>query len=188
MTTLQRSPKRYSDEEIDRGLVALALHAGNRRAASEALAREGVEIPQDTLRHWLERKRDRYDELRTELLPRIRERIAQQSEDLAQAYAEKELELLAGLKDEPMKPSDRASVIRNLSTSRGISVDKAMAMRGMPTQIVEHRTADHTWAKLKEMGLVVDSTAEELDPPASPASDPDTPQQPAQVPTSKPSS
>src|SRR5678816_4159164 len=45
---------RYTDQQIERGLVALALFSGNRRRASKALEQQGLSIPDSTLRDWRE--------------------------------------------------------------------------------------------------------------------------------------
>ena len=59
-----------------------------------------------------------------------------------------------------------------MATSRGIALDKAMTLRGRPTQITEHRNVAEILKALKAKGATVilphphgtfDATAEEVD-------------------------
>ena len=85
---------RYTDQEIERGLVALALFSGNRRRASEALDQQGLRIPDSTLRDWRETYPDWYAEVQRKTMPQIRELAAEQHSDLAQLEGEAGRKLL----------------------------------------------------------------------------------------------
>jgi hypothetical protein len=67
-----------------------------------------------------------------------------------------------------LKPAEAASSLRNLTTSRGISTDKASALRGLPTEITEHRSVEEIFLKWERQGFLngsdetVDSTADEI--------------------------
>ncbi len=134
----------YTEEEIDRGLTELALCGGNARRASRQLAQRGYHFRHPTLYKWLTLHADRYEAVRREILPRIREVIATQSEDLAREYGFTEAELLERLREkmDELKPDQLGNTIRNVATSRGIATDKANVMRDRPTEIREVRSAD----------------------------------------------
>jgi hypothetical protein len=129
-----------------------------------------VDIPRPTLQAWKRDRADRYGEIRARVVPEIRARMAGESEDLARSYAEAErrtlkhyVENLSG-----MRPAEAASSLRNLTTSRGISTDKASALRGLPTEITEHRSVEEIFLKWERQGFLnssddaIDGTAQEI--------------------------
>ena len=67
---------RYSDQEIELGLSAVALYSGNTRRAAESLAAAGQPIPRETLRGWLNLHPIEYERIRREITPRLKERMA----------------------------------------------------------------------------------------------------------------
>jgi hypothetical protein len=123
---------RYTDQEIERGLVALALFSGNRRRASEALDQQGLSIPDSTLRDWRETYSGWYTEVQRKTMPQIRELAAEQHSDLAQlegGAARKLLDrLIAKYQDIPAR--DLPGAIRNLDVSAAVNRDKAAMLRG----------------------------------------------------------
>jgi hypothetical protein len=70
---LRRHGSPDSDQEIERGLVAMALASGNARRASRMLERYGLSVPDRTLYRWrVETFPARYAAVGSELLPRLR--------------------------------------------------------------------------------------------------------------------
>ena len=173
------TPKRrsYTIEEVERGLSAMALCDGNYRLAARLLENQGYEYPAETLRSWAFKiHTDRYEQAKAQTLPEIREKMAKDSEALALAYALGEREalgrLLDKLEDPNLKPAELAAIVRNLAVSRGVSVDKASAVRGLPTTVEASLTAKELYAQLNKAlpGAVIDAEAEEItDPSADPA-------------------
>jgi hypothetical protein len=165
----KRRASRYSEDEIERALIAVAVCAGNTHRAHRELAKQGHKIPRPTLDVWATRLHaDRYQRIATEVVPKIHERIATEAEDLAQAYADAERTALDRLNEtlDELDPKDVATAIRNLATSRGISIDKAALLRGRPTQIIEHRDpadiARELAAMRPDVFEYVDEDAEEI--------------------------
>lgn len=161
------APQRsYDAEQVEAGLQALAIADGNHRLAHRLLAENNTDIPAGTLYEWKTTHAERYEQIRADVLPKIRERMAAESEELAIAYAQLEREAIELLKPKlnDLRPNELAGVQRNLATSRAISVDKASVLRGMPTEITEHRNADELLRKLGSAlpGLIVEGTAEEI--------------------------
>src|SRR6266403_559726 len=82
--SLHRQGSPYSDQEIERGLVAMALASGNARRAARMLEQQGLSVPHSTLYRWrLETFPDRYAEVRREILPRLRRELDRQHRELA---------------------------------------------------------------------------------------------------------
>jgi len=149
----------YTEEEIERGLVAVALAAGNTRLAARQLKAQGVSIPRGTLQTWTARVyAERYEFVRRAVLPRIREAMAVETEDLARAYAEAERLTLEKFREElpNLRAHEAASALRNLATGRGISTDKANVLRDRPAQITEHRDVGEILSALRRLGVHVE--------------------------------
>lgn len=171
MTTLEHKPgQEYTEEEIDRGLLAVAVHRGNTRRAEASLAETDRPIPRSTLLKWATKSRvDRYMELQKRILPQLRAQMAQDQEELVFNYSRAEmlavgraLEKLQGEEDISLK--DLAGSAKNFSIGKGVAGEKSLLFRGDATQIVEHRDLNDLAKGLKRLG-VVDSTATELPAP-----------------------
>jgi hypothetical protein len=131
MSSGNRNSK-YTEEEIERGLHIMAITG----RATEASEQTG--IPLSTLDDWRKKThRERYLVIREQVVPQIQQRIAAESEDLARTYAELERDVAEQFKSQlaHLKPHEAAGAMRNLTTSRGISIDKAQLLRGQPTSI-----------------------------------------------------
>lgn len=166
-TKTRRPIRRYKPEEIERGLAAVAVWGGNTRRAARQLKAAGLSIPRETLRGWIETVHsERYAELRTELVPRIHAKIAEESEDLARREAELAHKVLDRLETElPDIPArDLPGALRNLDTGKAINVEKSLLTRSQPTVIVGRQSPDELWRQLKRIApqLFVEGTAEEL--------------------------
>lgn len=162
--------RRYTLEDIERGLWTLALNAGREDAAVEALKAQGHNIPKGTLGSWARRDHvERYEEIKQEASHQIAQRVAAQAEQFMLAAGEVEMLALQKLKGEieqdQIEGKDLAGALRNVSTSKALNNDKISApIRGRPTQITEHRDAAQIVAELKKLGVVVEGTAQELPP------------------------
>jgi len=162
--------------------MEVALCGGNARRASRELEEKGLKIPRTTLQKWSQSQHvERYTELRREVMPRIHDRMARESEDLAIEYGEAERKTLERyLQVVPeLKPAEAAGAARNMATSRGIATDKALLLRGRPSEITEHRNVGEIIRALKAKGAtvtlptggVLEGSAEEVadDDPLPPA-------------------
>ncbi len=69
-----RTRRNYNDEEIERGLVAMALHSANSTRAHASLKEQGLPISARTLYTWVHKtKTERYEQVRREVMPQIKE-------------------------------------------------------------------------------------------------------------------
>lgn len=142
---------------IERGLLALALHGGNTRAAAQELAARGEPVPSSTLQYWKERSHvERYEQVHREVLPRIQETMAREAEGMALGYAERVYKTLDRYDETlaDLKPGDVAGALRNLTVGFGVSVDKSNIMRGRPTARVEHKSVEESIRKLAGQGVI----------------------------------
>jgi hypothetical protein len=131
----------YTDEEIERGLDAVAICSGNTRRAAALLKRQGLPIPRSTLRSWAaELHAYRYQQIHHERLPAIYERIAERSEALAEDAADLEDQLLRQVKANAkgLRADQAAGALRNVSVAKAVNIDKASVIRGRPTEITAH--------------------------------------------------
>jgi hypothetical protein len=154
-----------------RGLTQVALCAGNTRLAARKLKEAGEPIPRTTLEDWKTSQVERYGDIWAEIVPRINNQIAAQSEAAAIREGEIAQQLTDKLEQEiPNLPArDLAGALRNTEVARGINLDKSLLLRGQPTQIIEHRPPNELYNQFARMtGDTVDGTAEEIEPAQQP--------------------
>lgn len=159
----------YPLDHIEAGLAAMAIWHGNSRQASRVLKEQGVEVPPNTLIEWKNRYTERYAELTEQIVPQVREKLAQQFEAIGMRSAELTLQSLDqyGEKLDKLEARDLAGAIRNISTAGAIGVDKASLLRGLPTEIRRSENAEDIIKRLqqKHPGMFVEGTAEEIERP-----------------------
>ena len=155
-------PKVFSEEQRELALQAVAIY-GSTTLAERRLKAAGLDIARQTLDGWKTEHADRLEQIRATVLPQLREKMAEESEALAFAYMQEErdtLEHFAGKRDE-LTAKDASQAIKNLSIARGVSTDKASALRGLPSEIVEHRKYEDIVRRWTAAGTI-DGTAEEI--------------------------
>lgn len=171
-TPQQRSiaRRRYTEEEIERGLLVLALNAGRPRKAADQLAAQfDMPIDEATLRYWRDKTHtERYAALASEAQAKVRERAAAQFERVVFAATDTELDILdqfnAALQAGEIPAKELPGAARNIATVKGINADKAALARNQPTQVVEIRGAEELYAAMRGLGVdVIDSTTEDIE-------------------------
>ena len=137
--------------------------------ASGARRPLGLDIPRSTLQSWLDTFSDLYTRVRGEILPRLKDELADQHTDLARHQIDVSRDLTERLSQgaAELSPRDLSGAIRNLDVGSGIHTQRAGELRGDPTAIVEHRSdterAKEIMRKLTAMGRAVESEAEEIE-------------------------
>jgi transposase-like protein len=149
----QRKRRRYSPEEIERGLTALIL-AGSSEAASQTCG-----IQATTLRDWKNTHRDRYDRIARDIEPQVVQRIAAEAENLALRIADREAAILRSMTDSDLaelKPAEKAATLRNLSTSKALQIDKLSSpLRERPSHVQHGNDAATLLASVaRKLGIV----------------------------------
>jgi hypothetical protein len=153
------------NEDVEHGLLALALAAGNSEKANEYLQAAGVHVTSRTLRRWRIAHHDRYVELCNQRAPEI-EQAAIHS--LREAYATSFEGVAEGvqLTRESMHlldPKDLSTATRNLAVVGGIVAEKYHLATDRPTHRVEHTNPEDTLRALAtRFGIDVTSTAEDI--------------------------
>ena len=162
----KRRVAKYSPEDVERGLFALAI-CGDGTAASRQLAANGHKIPARTLNHWKLQHAERFQQIAHQHTRKVREVIAQEQIEIAHAAGEAERLAIAKtrgqLKDGSVRDASTAG--RNLAVQKGIALDHSLKMRGEPTVVHEHRQADDIFKKLRELApqvFVIEGDADEM--------------------------
>jgi hypothetical protein len=158
---------RYSEDEKERGLVAVALNSGNCARAAELLADQGQPIPERTLRQWRAKETELYARVEDKILPAVRAKRAADYDHLAERGIEVSRKGLERL-DKEIGDSDKLSTrdlpgaLRNVGVFSGIGTDKSQVLRDLPTEIKSDRSAAEIIRALREKGVIVDGEAEDV--------------------------
>jgi hypothetical protein len=153
-TEIQRS---YGEVEIQRGLLALACANGNSRKASRDLAEDGIAIPHSTLAKWKTKNHaSRYNEIRAEVLPRIREQTGDEHLALARmqldASAKSTEAFMKKLEADELDARDLSTAARNFDVGSGIHTQNSSLLHGEPTSRPD-RGSDEILRELAAFGL-----------------------------------
>jgi hypothetical protein len=156
-----RVHKPYTTETVHTALLALAA-TGNGEAASEL-----VGVPRRTIIEWRKQYPNLYQHLAVRHSSEIEKHVATQlratlSNAVSAANEAVDTEL-ARIRAGDVK--DTAASARSLMTAAGIAGTKLMELEGRPTTIVEHRSGAEALRQLAAQGLIIDTTAEETEPP-----------------------
>ena len=157
MTDRKPQPS-YGDEQIELALIAVAYSNGNTRKASGELKSAGLKIPHKTLWRWSrEQHVQRYEQVRTKVLPPLRARAAENFRDIAARQASAAAKMTDRLEKEvdQIDAKDLPKGVQAVTTAAAISVDKAEKLDDQPTQIIQHSPSDILRA-LKGKGLEID--------------------------------
>jgi hypothetical protein len=159
-------PLPEADKRLERCLVAMAAFSGNGRRAAKFLAVDGIEVAFQTLYRWVQpggRYEKRYEEIRAEVLPRVRERAAEEHQELSAIFNELAKEGAEALKGKwaKMEPRDLAGAVRNVSTSSAIHTDKAALLRSGEPPPDGTKDAASVLRKLSGRGLRFEVTERE---------------------------
>lgn len=132
-------------EDLERGLLALAISGGNGDEAARhlALLEPPIKVAPSTLQRWKIKHAKRYSEIQAERAPiieaivleQIREAILQAGK-LQSRVLEK---LLLAVEDGSLEPKDLAGILKSAGVSLGINVEKMLLMTNRPTVIAEKR-------------------------------------------------
>lgn len=152
--------RRFSLEDQERGLAALII-TGNSSRAEEL---SGIDAA--TLRAWKTRDPARYERLRTELNPKVAERLASDAEELTQRYQEAQRETLDRYMDkiDEMDAKDLAGAQRNLATAAALNVDKISSpLRERPSHVQQGKSLDQVvQAMARLVGFDASAVATEI--------------------------
>jgi hypothetical protein len=146
---------RFTELEIEQGLMALALCSGNARKAERRLAELGMRVDHSTLHRWRTKHSEKYLSLQRDILPKLREEAAERHSAVADREMELGLTLLDQLdaKRADLPPRDLSTAIRNLDVGQGIHRTKAAELRGdAPPPLAVNFTVEHLVRSLTAKG------------------------------------
>lgn len=149
---------RYSEEEIEAGLIALATYG-------TAKASEITGIPQSTLSQWKTTRAERYYEVATQEAPKWRAQAAASFAEVVDELTGIERAAIDKLKREidRVETKDLPNVLKAASVSKGINTTHVNNMHGLPSEIVEHRWDLPTIERaIRASERVIEGTAEEI--------------------------
>lgn len=169
--------KDYTEEQVDTGLLALALNGGSINAAIKDLHAGGIKVSATGLRTWQESYPNRYRFHLTENASKTEGRAVSgylEIQHLAQETAKAAIEKAA---DELRKGNvrDPSSVARNMMVAAGVANTHMMNLQGRPSIITEHRRPEDVAARLKELGFRLDGFDTESTAVESPSDSPALP-------------
>jgi thioesterase domain-containing protein len=149
----KRPSSKYTPEDIERGLFALAV-CGNAAAAARQLKAQGHSVPRQTLQDWKVAHAKRFREISNKHTQEIRETIAQEQIEIAHAAGEAERLAISRTKGqlEDGSVKDASTAGRNLAVQKGIALDHSLKMRGEPTIVHEHNIqVEDVFKRLREL-------------------------------------
>lgn len=164
MTTLIKPHPfaKHTAEQIEASLICIAMESGNVGRARKLIKEQGVfgdeKIPlRSTLARWPETYSERYAEIRAEIVPKLKARLADVHTDLAQRLAELESQTIDDLNAnlDELSAKDKANLLRNAAVAGGIHQDKAAVLRGEASSIVGHRQLPEIMRALAAKGVQV---------------------------------
>jgi len=158
--TTKAPARRYTAEEVTRGLVAMVAWAGRPTDAARTLKEEGLDVPTSTLRSWVDTThRDQYEELRGKYADKMEAVLVNTYREVAlratmvqrKAVEEAEKRLDRGADTDPARTAAALSKVSQVST------DKLMSLTGRPQVITEERGMTEILRSLaaKVPGLVI---------------------------------
>lgn len=163
---MARAP--YTPAQIEQGLTAIAIHGGAGAQTQRFLKTQGLQVSSRTLKRWQTTHKPRLAEITRNNLPAIEQQVIAGAIETIRIIDQAEQEAVAltrqQIKDGSVR--DAAAALRNLSTSKGINVDKLLALSGRPVATVQHDVQADI-RLLVERGVLAEgwdseSTAEEL--------------------------
>lgn len=161
---MNRSTKQhYTQSQRETAYGAIVLADDNCNQAARDLAAAGIKIPAGTLREWRRQYPDEIEAVRIAKGPELEEMRARMAEAVATSAGAVTLDLLERMREtqHELSAKDIPGAARNAATVYGIATEKGLLHRQKPTTITQHDYTGNMKA-LERMGLVVDSTAEEI--------------------------
>lgn len=162
--------EKYTAEQVDAALLALAVNGGQyRKTVREIAAGGGPKIPESTLKGWRESYPQRYGFHLTANTDKAEKAATQGFLEIIHATQAAMLEAveLEAKRIQRGDVRDAASSGRNLATIAGISGTQLLQLSGRPTQVVEHRKPEEVLRRLAALGVVESTAVEEPSPSAS---------------------
>lgn len=168
--------REYAETERKQAMAIYAFVSGREKAGVELLEDAELDIPWGTIRSWVTRHREDYQQVKVEVDGHARAILADSHRRLASMAMENEEEGLRQvavlLEEGKVSPRELPKLLQAHGILSGIHTEKSELLAGHPTSRVASDIGDIESA-LKDAGVeVIQGTATEEELPALPAGDP----------------
>lgn len=145
---------KHDEITIERGLHALAVCNGNSRKAAKMLSDVQPKLKFTVIYEWGKKYPKRYAEIRAEVAPAIRAKVADETLALVelQIEASRKMTLRAIEKADELEARDLPGAVRNMSVAAAVGIDKAQLLNDQPTVRIAHNLPG-VLKELKELGV-----------------------------------
>jgi hypothetical protein len=148
--------RRYSLEQVELGLQAMARARGNRRHA-RALLKEldpPLLVPDSTLKSWATKQHiARYEQIRTDVQSATQSRAALEVEDALAKSLQRTKEILERMDVTAIPPERLPAALREVATPVGILATQSFTLRGKPLPARQpERSLDEVFNALEALG------------------------------------
>jgi hypothetical protein len=155
--------RRFTEDEVTRGCLVLALNGGSVQKAKRQLAGEGFPVSDSTLAKW--KDSPGYLKVRETHARKVEEGLV----DNYRAVAVRSIELQMKATEQAIGEADAKTLkdpgrtAQSAAVAGGIAVDKVLLLTDRPTEIVGHHADPKVAAQAlaRRLGVVLDSTAVE---------------------------
>jgi hypothetical protein len=149
---------KHTPEEKDQALVLYAMADGRKELVIPWLKEAGIDVGINTLRGWVRRDGEHYDQIRQECEAYKRSEHAEMFSGLASLANEVSTEAMRQLRvllaEGAITPKELPKVAVSASTTAGIATDKSQLLSGNPTARVAH-DVDDLQRELASVGITV---------------------------------
>jgi hypothetical protein len=161
--------QKRTDDELTAGLLAMAVHLNRSKDAENALKAQGLDIPAATLRSWVKRYPERYEEVRRANQAAIediyRSGLLATAREAHEAISMGVKEAVKQLKTE--RVHNAAQWTQQMASTTKLLVEELKTLEGKPAEHVHTIRTDareNLAETMQKLGLVVEGTAEEIPP------------------------
>lgn len=152
-STLQK----YTEKDVELALQELALNGGNFSRTSAILeTQHKLHVPAATLSKWAKTSfTNRYRNIQHTVRNTIAKDVSSKLTENAQRSAELTGDILESLADnvDELNPNELAKAAKDVSQIASNSIDKALLLRGQPTDISVQVTPEEMLAELKRLSV-----------------------------------
>lgn len=164
-------PSSHSEEDVERGLLVLALSGGNATEASRTLAAldPPLKVNRSTLKSWQTKYGKRYSEIASERVAELETIVLQQVRAAIVQAGTLQARVLERLLDAvdagTLEAKDLANILKSAGVTLGINVEKMLLLTNRPTVIAEKRDVAELIQSLANRipGLIVADAEEIID-------------------------
>lgn len=172
---MSTTPAEYSETERRQAMAVYAFVSGREKAGVELLKDAELDINWGTIRSWVTRHREDYQQVKAEVDDHARSILGDAHRRLAAMAMENEEEALRQvatlLEEGKISPRDLPKILQSHGIIAGIHTEKSELLAGHPTSRVSSDLGDIESA-LKVAGIeIIQGTATEEPVPALPAGD-----------------